>query len=215
MFSHSFAPPDFVISSSIPIPKGARITPTDSENYRSIAINSLLSKALEHIIIDHQGRGILLSHQIINLALSNNHLRYYVQQFNIIIQRELNLYIVLLDASKTFDKVSFYTLVNVYYMYTNQSCYVTWSNNRSETFNISNGIKQGGVISPLLFSNLFLELRTIGLVCHVAYVCAFGYTYNIALIAPAIYSLEKIIIICENYSLTHCMTFNPSKSKSK
>ena len=85
------------------------------------------------------------------------------------------VYLLLLDASKVFDKVSFYTLVNMllnkkmcphtfkllYYMYTNLSCHVTWSNNCSETINISNGVKQGGVISPLLFSiyidNLFLE----------------------------------------------------------
>ena len=58
----------------------------------------------------------------------------------------------------------------LYYMYTNQSCYVTWSNNLSEIFNKSNGVKQGGVISPLFsvyIDNLFLEFRTSGLGCNV------------------------------------------------
>ena len=115
--------------------------------------------------------------------------------------------LLLLDASKEFDKVSFYTLFNMlldkkmcprivkllYYMYTNLSCYVTWANNRSETLNISNGVKQGGVTSPLLFStldNLFLELRTSGLGCHVGltYAGAFGYA-DFALIAPLIYNM--------------------------
>ena len=106
------------------------------------------------------------------------------------------LYLLLLDASKAFDKVSFYTLFNMlldknmyllYYMYTNQSCYVTWSNNRTETFNISNWVKQGGVISPLYFSiyidNSFLELRTSGLGCHVglSYAGVFGYADDIEL----------------------------------
>ena len=118
-------------------------------------------------------------------------------------------YMLLLDASKTCDKVSFYTLFNMsldnkmclrtikllYYMYTNHSCYVTWSNNRSETFNISNGVKQGGVISPLLFSiysvTFFLELRASGLSCHVGltYAGAFGYADEIALNAPSIKKL--------------------------
>ena len=44
-------------------------------------------------------------------------------------------------------------------MYTNQSCYVKWGNEHSDSFNLSNGVKQGGVVSPLLFScyidNLF------------------------------------------------------------
>ena len=76
------------------------------------------------------------------------------------------VYLLLLDASKAFDKVSFYTLFTMlldkkmcqrtvkllYYMYTNQSCYVIWSHDRSVTFNIPIGVKQGGVISPLLFS---------------------------------------------------------------
>ena len=74
-------------------------------------------------------------------------------------------------------------------MYTNQSCDVTWPNNRSETFTISNGVKQGGVISPLLFSlyidNLFLEHTTL------------GYADDIALIAPSICRKKKTIITCE------------------
>ena len=82
----------------------------------------------------------------------------------------------------------------LYCMYTNQSCFVTWSINRSKTFNISNGVKQGGVISPLRFSiyidNLFLELWTSSLGCHVGltYAGAFGYADDIPLIAPSIYS---------------------------
>ena len=59
--SHSFAPPDFVISGIIPIAKGARVALTDSENYRSIVISSLLSKILDHIIIDHQGHSLSTS----------------------------------------------------------------------------------------------------------------------------------------------------------
>ena len=54
MLFHSFAPPDFVISSTCIIPKGARVTLTDSENCRIIAPSRLLSKIPDHIAIDHQ-----------------------------------------------------------------------------------------------------------------------------------------------------------------
>ena len=40
----------------------------------------------------------------------------------------------------------------LYFMYTKQSCSVKWDNEQSGYFKISNGVKQGGVISPLLFS---------------------------------------------------------------
>ena len=62
MLSPSYYPPDFVISGIIPIHKGARVALTDSENYRSIAISSLLSKILDHIIIDHQVHSLRTSY---------------------------------------------------------------------------------------------------------------------------------------------------------
>ena len=37
-------------------------------------------------------------------------------------------------------------------MYTNQSCSVKWDNEQSDYFKISNDVRQGGVISLLLFS---------------------------------------------------------------
>ena len=48
---------------------------------------------------------------------------------------------------------------------------VKWEDETSARFSISNGVKQGGVISPLLFSlhidELFLFLKQSGLDCHI------------------------------------------------
>ena len=56
-------------------------------------------------------------------------------------------------------------------MYTNQECSVRWGSEHSDYFNVSNGVKQGGVISPILFScyidKLISELEHSGLGCHV------------------------------------------------
>ena len=56
-------------------------------------------------------------------------------------------------------------------MYSNQLCNVKWGNKTSARFSISNGVKQGGVILPLLFSlyidELFSLLKQSGLGCHV------------------------------------------------
>ena len=41
----------------------------------------------------------------------------------------------------------------------------------------------------------------------------FGSADDIALIAPSIYSFKKMIITWEHYARTHCITFNPRKSK--
>ena len=37
-------------------------------------------------------------------------------------------------------------------MYVNQKCYVKWANELSEPFTVANGVENGVVISPLLFS---------------------------------------------------------------
>ena len=90
-----------------------------------------------------------------------------MKQYSIILKNGGKpVYVLLLDASKTFDKVAFSVLFNklrdrsmclrisklLHHMYTNQSCYVNWGNEYSDSFNVLNGVKQGGVISPLLFS---------------------------------------------------------------
>ena len=100
------------------------------------------------------------------------------------------VYLLLLDASKAFDKVAYNVLFNLlldhnicpkivkllYYMYSNQLCCVNWGDQQSSPFSVSNGVKQGGVISPLLFSiyidKLFLILKQSGMGCHV------GLTYS-------------------------------------
>ena len=65
-------------------------------------------------------------------------------------------------------------------MYSNQHCHIKWGGGAaSDSFGISNGVKQDGVITPLLFSlyigKLFLLLKEYG--CHVGltYAGAFGY----------------------------------------
>ena len=75
--------------------------------------------------------------------------------------------------------------------------------NYSDSFNLSNGVKQGGVISPLLFNcyidKLFSQLQHSGVGCQVgtSYIGAFGYADDIALAAPSMQCLKKMIIIFE------------------
>ena len=94
-----------------------------------------------------------------------------------------------------------------------------WDNEHSDCFKVSNGVKQGGVISPLLFScyidNLFAQLQHSGLDCHsgLSYAGAFGYADDIALLAPSLQCLNGMVSICEKYAGSHSITFNPNKSK--
>ncbi len=55
-------------------------------------------------------------------------------------------------SRKRFDKdISPLVLRLLLYMYTNQSLQVRWGNHTSAKFNVQNGVKQDGVLSPILF----------------------------------------------------------------
>ena len=79
----------------------------------------------------------------------------------------------------------------------------------SEFLSSDNGIKQGAVISPLLFSiyidNIFKELKQLGIGCYVGRTFAglFGYADDVALIAPSLYTLEKMFSVCESYEIIY------------
>ena len=94
-----------------------------------------------------------------------------------------NAFVLMLDASKAFDRVNYCKLFRellkremsplvlrlLLYMYTNQTLRVIWGSVMSESFTVMNGVKQGGVLSPVLFAvytdGLLLRLQESGIGC--------------------------------------------------
>ena len=68
---------------------------------------------------------------------------------------------------------------------------VMWNCHVSDYFSISKGVKQGGVISPVMFNlylnNLLISLKKSGLGCHIngTYMGALAYTNDITLTCPS------------------------------
>ena len=90
----------------------------------------------------------------------------------------------MLDASKAFDRVNYCKLYAtllkrnispivlrlLLFMYTHQSLRVKWGSTLSKQFSVMNGVKQCGVLSPILFAvytdGLFERLKNTGVGCH-------------------------------------------------
>ena len=86
--------------------------------------------------------------------------------------KSTTLYLVLLDASKAFDRVNYSRLFTelldrmvhpliIRFLLSSYLCQllnVKWRQHLSAFFSTSNGVKQGGVLSPLLFSVFVDEL---------------------------------------------------------
>merc|ERR1712055_1274891 len=127
-----------------------------------------------------------------------------------------NVHVMLLDASKAFDRVNYIKLFEkllskgmcplmvrlLLNMYTKQKLQVKWNNHMTQKFGVSNGVRQGGVLSPLLFSvymdDLLEKLKNNGIGCHIGhkYVGALGYADDIILLFPSVTGLNKMISTC-------------------
>ena len=106
-------------------------------------------------------------------------------------------------------------------LYTNQKLCIKWGAIVSPTFSVSNGVKQGGVLSPILFcvymDELLYRLRLSGsgFVCHVGNISipAIGYANEVALLAPTISSLKLLLNVVNSFGNEYCVKINPDKSK--
>jgi hypothetical protein len=104
-------------------------------------------------------------------------------------------------------------------MYTNQQLMVQWDNVVSDPFTITNGVKQGAVLSPILFAvytdGLLRKLKDSGIGCHMGsqYVGALAFADDLTLLSPTLSGLKEMIRVCEDYASSYSIKFNGSKSK--
>ena len=104
-------------------------------------------------------------------------------------------------------------------MYTNQNLRVRWGNTVSNCISVQNGVKQGGVLSPLLFAiytdGLLHRLRETGVGCHMGahFTGALIYVDDLTLVSPSILVVKIMIDVCEQYAKEYDIIFNGNKSK--
>ena len=112
------------------------------------------------------------------------------------------------------------------YAYEEQKGWVRLSGRDSEQFSITNGTRQGSVLSPHLFSacyldDLLVKLRKLGIGCHIAgvWVGACLYADDVCLLANSRDVLQQMVEVCEKYGAENNLVFStdpdPNKSKTK
>ena len=95
------------------------------------------------------------------------------------------------------------------FIYALQSANVRWNGSVSDFFSLSNGVKQGGVLSAILYcfycNDLFKQLREMKSGCWIngEYMGILGYSDDNLLIAPSRCSLQSMLSVCEEYARVH------------
>ena len=235
MLVHGYAPPVLLSSVLISIPKNVNASLNDSGNYRSIALCSSITKLIDVIIINKcstqlqtcdlqfgfkRGLSTVMCTSVFKEVVS-----YYTN-------RNSEVYTVLLDASKAFDRVHFGKLFNILIerkmpaciirllldLYLRQSSCSRWNGVSTQSFTFLNGVKQGGVLSPILFTvymdELLIRLKTFGIGCYVnnCYAGALCYADDISLLCPSLIGLNAMVKQCVDFAKEFNVIFNHKKT---
>ncbi len=159
MIVHGMCPTYMLIGIIILISKVKRQVVCDSNNSRAIALSSIIDKVLDWIILMKEEKS-LYSKVCLQLSAPiwlNETINYY----NL---NKTNVHLLLPDTSKAFDWVKYCTLFQerlnhnvspmvlrlLSVMHINQTLQVKWKSKISDDFSVVNGVKQGGVLSPIL-----------------------------------------------------------------
>ena len=104
-------------------------------------------------------------------------------------------------------------------MYTTQKANVRWGGVISKFFKMSNGVKQGAVLSAILYcfytDDLFKRLRKQKIGCWIQ--GKFGYADDNLVMSPTLEGLQTMMDTCEKFDKDQNLQFstNPDPRKSK
>ena len=232
---HGYLPAEFMKTAIVPIIKCKTGNSSDKNNYRPIALVTACSKIFELCLLeiievyldtyDHQF-GFKKQHSTdMCIFTLKSVIKYYTQQ-------STPVYSCFLDASKAFDRVNHRKLFNklivrkvpllivrmFIFWYSKQEMCIKWGQSTSSFFTVSNGVRQGGILSPRLFAvyvdDLSKHLHDARSGCFIGHQCINHVMYadDICLLAPSALGLQKLLEVCYGFSQDNDIIFNSLKS---
>ena len=213
-----------------------------STNYRSIALSSLVLKLIDWIILLLFGTTLGLDDlQFAYQAGSSTTMCTWavVETISYFLRNGSEVFGCTMDMTKAFDLVKHSILFRklwikglsviflrlLLFIYMMQIANVKWNGDISSQFSLGNGVRQGGVISAILYcfyvNDLFTLLRQRGEGCWVqgTFCGIYGYSDDNFLLAPSLHALQCMIDTCEEYAEAHNLKFStdpdPVKCKTK
>jgi len=235
MYVHGHQAAPLLNATIVPIPKDGNKSMADANNYRGIALSSSIAKVFDLVFLRRNEISLKTSNlqfafkkdfstTMCTLAMKEVALHY--------LNRDSDVFSCFLDATKAFDRVRFDCLFEILIergvkwpdlrmlldLYQHQCARVSWGAAHSSYFSVSNGIRQGSIISPVLFAvymdPLIDRLRRSEVGCWVghAFYGAMIYADDITLLSPSVSGLRQMLKVCEEFCAERGITFNATKS---
>jgi exonuclease III len=233
--SHQHIPAAFMKSVIVPLVKAKGGDLSDLNNYRAIALSNAITKIFESVLTpkvtcrnddDSYQFGFKSGH---STGLCTNTMKKTIDYYTGL---GSYVFVCFVDFSKAFDKVNYWKLFNklldddidssivsfLAVWYSNQQSCIRWKNTVSDSFNIGNGTRQGGLLSPYFFTRYIREL--ICAIAHSNIGCSIGgmscnilaYADDIVLLAPSWRALQSLIDLLAIYALNIDMSCNANKT---
>lgn len=235
MLRHSFVPTDFRFGIIKPLLKSKHGDATKSDMYRGITLAPVISKLFESVLLVIYGDYLNSDNLQFGFKKQSScaHALFtFTQSVKYFTSSGSKVHCAFLDASKAFDKVLHYglfvklidrgvpdaflrVLIN---WYGDLGCCVVWNHAVGQSFPVKCGVRQGGILSPYLFSvyvdDLIDQLRHSGYGIHIGNMFIGGILYadDIVLASCTCHGLQKLVDVCFNYSVSWDIVFNPQKS---
>ena len=233
--THGFLPDSMLSVIIVPVIKDKAGNINAKDNYRPIALASIISKIVEMIMFDRMESYLLT--QPNQFGFKKKHgtdqcifvLKELINKYR---SRGSCVYTCFLDASKAFDRVNHsklfkklsergvpgYLLRILIYWYANQTMCVRWGSKMSDKFHTSNGVRQGSILSPHFFKvyvdDLSISLNTYKIGCAISdlIINHIMYADDLVLISPSSAGLKILLDVCHRFGLQNDIKFNSKKS---
>ncbi len=202
------------------------------DNYRPIALASILSKVVGRILLTKLEMYVLTTDNQFGFKRKHGtNLCIYALTEIVSKYTSLNssVFVCFIDASKAFDRINYEKLLLdrgvpkflvriLVFWYAHQTFQVKWDSVVSAPFHVSNGIQQGGILSPILcnvyMDDLSNQLNGSNTGCLVgnSIVNHLMYADDLVLLSPYSAGLRQMLKVCSQYGIDHDIKYNSKKS---
>ena len=235
MISHGYIPTMMLEVVLVPVIKDKTKNINSKDNYRPIALASVVSKVLESILLEKMENYLTTAQNQFGFKkkLGTDQCIYVVKEvIDYFRKRNTTVFTCFLDASKAFDRVNHKVLFEsllkrgvpgylvrlLVFWYRSQSMCVRWGQTYSDRFYVTNGVRQGGILSPYLFNVYMDELsrrlnkENIGCTIGDLKINHVMYADDLVVLSPSTRGLQVLLKVCEDFGTSHCVKFNANKS---
>ena len=219
MMQCSVVPETFHAGIVVPVLKDKRGDVTDMNNYRAVTLSSCISKLFEMCLLELYGDMLSTSPLQFGFKkkLGTRHALYVLRStVEYFVKNGSTVNVALLDISKAFDNVHHIQLFKkllelglppgivelLAVWYDGSYACVRWHMCMSACFSLTVGVRQGGVLSPVLFTvyvnSILLRLQQSNYGCVIAsqFLGCIMYADDLVLLCPSICGLKKMLDIC-------------------